>query len=81
MSEQERLERLDKILTQLTEGNGAETETTRGLTLREIVLEMRHDFNEHRYQEVHPGAARRGEVYGVVAAAMTIFAGYLTFFA
>lgn len=32
-----------EILAQLTQGNGHETEATRGLTLRELVLEVRSD--------------------------------------
>ncbi len=47
-----------EIQRQLAEGNGADTDATRGMTLRELVLELRADTREK---------PSRKEVYTVVS--------------
>lgn len=66
--------RLDELLVeakqQLTEGNGKETTETRGMTLREIVLEMREDVKE--LKELSPTFVTRRELYSVVVGLITL---------
>ena len=47
----------EEIQRQLAEGNGADTEATRGMTLRELVLDVRDEVK---------GKASRKELYSVI---------------
>jgi hypothetical protein len=59
-------ENAKELLRQLIEGNGRETDATRGMTLRELVLELRQQ------QKDYP---TRKEVYTVVGVLSAIVVG------
>jgi hypothetical protein len=56
-----------EIQRQLAEGNGGESESTRGMTLRELVLELRADNREK---------PSRKEVYTVVSVISALALGF-----
>lgn len=59
----------EELLRQLSEGNGKEDEATRGLTLRELVLEVRQDLKNY---------PTRKEVYTVIGVLSAIVVALAT---
>ena len=57
-----------EVYRQVTEGNGHEHEETRGMTLRELVLELRND------QKQYPSRKEVYTVVGVLSAIVVAFA-------
>jgi hypothetical protein len=62
-------EQAKELIRQLTEGNGYEKEETRGLTLRELVLELRDE------QKNYPTRKEVYTVLGVITAVFGTWAG------
>ena len=61
------MDKQGEIHRQLTEGNGPESEATRGMTLRELVLELRVDNKEK---------PSRKEVYTVISVISALALGF-----
>lgn len=61
-------EQAKELLRQLSEGNGHESDATRGMTLRELVLELREQ------QKDYPTRKEVYTVVGVLSAIVTAFA-------
>jgi len=58
-----------EIERQLCDGNGSESDATRGMTLRELVLELRDDYKDK---------PSRKEVYTVIGVLSAIVAAFAT---